>query len=257
MTSTLSERAGRAPRADCSTCAPTRDALVHAELSVQPTCVTITAARAESARRSTADGSTCSRGTIRRSARATTSTRVAIAGRNLLAVDLRRRQDAALGAHGRARGACPAIAGACSMPSFSRSSMPTGTATHRAEQLRREVAAAGDRHELDAAVVGLGLRIEDPLAAEDLRVLDDHVEQAREVMHRAVDHRVEIELRCRRRSSRRTAARPRRCRRADRDRSCRGRGCGRRARDRGCASRGSRRRGRPRTNRRTDRGGSP
>src|SRR5690606_16155057 len=49
-------------------------------------------------------------------------------------------------------------------------------------------------YELELAVVGLGLRVEDPLAAEDLRVLHDHVEQARELVHLAVDHHVEIEL---------------------------------------------------------------
>src|SRR6185312_6980858 len=67
--------------------------------------------------------------------------------------------------------------------------------TERTEQLRREVAPAGHRHELELAVVALALRVEDPLAAEDLRVLDDHVEQRLVVVHGAVDRDVEIELR--------------------------------------------------------------
>ncbi len=61
-----------------------------------------------------------------------------------------------------------------------------------ADQLGAEVAPAGHRDQLEPAVVALGVRIEDPLAAEDLRVLHDDVDDDAVLGHHAVDDRVEV-----------------------------------------------------------------
>ena len=72
--------------------------------------------------------------------------------------------------------------------------MPTGLRRRLPSSLRAEVASTRDRHQLELAVIGLDVGVEHPLASEDLRVLHDHVEQVIEQVHRAVDHRLEIEL---------------------------------------------------------------
>src|ERR1044071_8568993 len=116
---------------------------------------------------------------------------VALTGGQLLAVALRRRQRRA--AHGELEPR------AADRRSVAESERLEGGAAERAapqaaEQLGTEVAPAGDRDELEAAVVGFGPRVEDPLASEDLGVLDDDVEHVLEVVDGAVDHGVDVEL---------------------------------------------------------------
>src|SRR5262245_64327020 len=116
---------------------------------------------------------------------------VALAGGQLLAVALRRRQRRA--AH---RELEPRAADRRSVAEPERLEVVDAerAAPQAADQLGAEVAPAGDRDELEAAVVGLGARVEDPLASEDLGVLHDDVEHVLEVMDGAVDHGVDVEL---------------------------------------------------------------